>query len=113
MSDVVHSLESGTQTTTSPDGALVLYPNLAGEVVSACSIDLPRNDVLEGIDFERFFLLNLGYGDLRGPAMLAFGRREDQLLHPVPLSADRDDLAWLGARPSRPPTVAVSDPHRP
>ncbi len=109
MSDVVHSLESGTQTTTSPDGALVLYPNLAGEVVSACSIDLPRNDVIEAIDFERFFLLNLGYGDLRGPAMLPFGREENQLFNAVPFSADREDWAAFEARTSYRRTSNVYD----
>lgn len=39
----------------------------AGMVVSDCRIDLPSNDVVEFIDFERFFYLNLSFGDLNGP----------------------------------------------
>ena len=35
-----------------------------GEFVDECRIDLPKNDVIEAIEFERFFRLNLRFGDL-------------------------------------------------
>lgn len=34
-----------------------------GSFLNRCKIDLPRNDVVEEIEFERFFRLNLRYGD--------------------------------------------------
>jgi len=80
------------------NGSLVEAPDTAGEVVGACRIDLPKNDVIETVDFERFFLLNLSYGDLRGPATLPIGRSDTQLYNTVPLSADADDWAALKAR---------------
>lgn len=39
----------------------------SGTFIDACSIDLPMNDVIEAIEFERFFLLNLQYGRLQSP----------------------------------------------
>lgn len=45
-------------------------PVVAGEFIDACGIDLPKNDVIESIDFERFFRLNLQFHDLQGPAAL-------------------------------------------
>lgn len=35
-----------------------------GRVIDGCRIDLPADDVVEQIDFERFYRLNLSYGDL-------------------------------------------------
>ena len=66
--------------------------------MSSCSIDLPKNDVVESIDYERFFVLNLSYGDLRGPATLSFGRADNQFFNAVPLSADPEDWAAFRAR---------------
>ncbi len=86
--------------TGSGNGSLVADPSAAGEVVSSCRIDLPKNDVVESIDYERFFVLNLSYGDLRGPATLPFGRIENQFFNAVPLSADPEDWASFRARTS-------------
>jgi hypothetical protein len=100
MTAVEHAPETGTLTKPTPDGALVFHPSLAGEVVSACRIDLPKNDVVESIDFERFFVLNLSYGDLRGPATLPFGRVENHAFNPLPFSSDPEDWASFRARTS-------------
>jgi hypothetical protein len=94
----VKAAASALATTTGKNGVLVADPTLAGEVVSACRIDLPKNDVVESIDFERFFRLNLSYGDLRGPALLPFGNYQSSLYAPVPLSADGDDWAAVKVR---------------
>ena len=110
MSDVDHSLESAIETKTTWNGALVADPSLAGEVVSACHIDLPKNDVVESIDFERFFVLNLSYGDLRGPATLPFGRVENQLFNAVPFSADPEDWAEFKVRTNY---LRMSNTHNP
>jgi radical SAM protein with 4Fe4S-binding SPASM domain len=40
----------------------------AGTFVGACRIDLPPNDVVEEIEFERFFRLNLTFGSLHESA---------------------------------------------
>ena len=63
----------------------------ARELVSACRIDLPPNDVVESIDFERFFFLNLSFGDLKGPATLPYGTHENRLYNVVPFSSDKKD----------------------
>jgi hypothetical protein len=73
-------------------------PEAAGAVVTECRIDLPRNDVVESIDFERFFLLNLSFGDVRGPATLPMGSHETRLYNVVPFSADKEDWDELKAR---------------
>lgn len=78
--------------------ALMGEPATAGEVVSACRIDLPKNDVIESIDFERFFLLNLSYGDVRGPATLPMGSHETRLYNLVPFSSDQEDWATVKTR---------------
>lgn len=62
--------------TEDSDANAPLDPTNAGMVVSACRIDLPSNDVVESIDFERFFFLNLSFGDLNGPAILRYGNHE-------------------------------------
>ena len=41
-----------------------------GALLRACAIDLPPDDVVEAVEFERFFRLNLTYGDLQGPVVL-------------------------------------------
>ena len=41
-----------------------------GALLRACAIDLPPGDVVEAVEFERFFRLNLTYGDLQGPVLL-------------------------------------------
>jgi hypothetical protein len=73
-------------------------PTVAGAVVSACQIDLPRNDVVESIDFERFFFLNLSYGDVGGPATLPLGSHENRVYNLVPFSANKKDWAALTLR---------------
>jgi hypothetical protein len=79
----------------------------AGTVVSDCRIDLPRNDVVESIDFERFFLLNLSFGDVRGPATLPIGSHESRLYKVVPFSAEQKDWALLKKHMDEPrPTEA-------
>lgn len=40
-------------------------PPPAGRLLDNCRIDLPRGDVVEEIEFEKFFKLNLLFGDLR------------------------------------------------
>ena len=41
-----------------------------GDLISACTIDLPENDVIEAIEFERFFMLNLRLDEFERPATL-------------------------------------------
>lgn len=41
-----------------------------GELIDACAIDLPPNDVVEAIEFERFFIVNASLGELRRPLTL-------------------------------------------
>ena len=41
-----------------------------GELIDACAIDLPPNDVIEAIEFERFFIVNARLGELRRPVTL-------------------------------------------
>ena len=38
---------------------------IGGDLVAGCRLDLPKNDVVESIDFERFFRLDLRFGDLQ------------------------------------------------
>src|SRR4051794_23762388 len=40
-------------------------PPPTGRLLADCQIDLPRGDVVEEIEFEKFFRLNLLFGDLR------------------------------------------------
>lgn len=40
-------------------------PCVGGQFVDDCRLDLPKNDVIEAIEFERFFRLNLKFGDLQ------------------------------------------------
>lgn len=42
----------------------------AGDLIDACAIDLPRDDVVEAIEFERFFVLNLRFQEFQRPATL-------------------------------------------
>lgn len=41
-----------------------------GALIDACAIDLPPNDVVEAIEFERFFIINASLGELRRPVTL-------------------------------------------
>src|SRR5258708_37795853 len=43
-------------------------PGDAGSFLTGCRIDLPPDDVVEEIEFERFFRLNLTFADLHGSA---------------------------------------------
>jgi hypothetical protein len=92
------SAEREVETVGPGIGSMVASPASAGEVVCGCGIDLPKNDVIESIDFERFFLLNLSYGDLRGPATLPYGRLESHAYNAVPFSADSEDWGALRSR---------------
>src|SRR5262249_39120082 len=38
-----------------------------GTLIDACAIDLPPNDVVESIEFERFFILKATLADAQGP----------------------------------------------
>jgi hypothetical protein len=105
----VAATASTRSSSASAGSLLVVNPALAGEVVCACRIDLPKNDVVESIDFERFFLLNLSYGDLRGPATLSFGLAGDQLYRAVPFSADAEDWKELRARDATLRTTHLRD----
>ena len=100
MNDKAHPVAVAT-TTSSGNGALVSDPSAAGQVVASCRIDLPKNDVIESIDYERFFALNLSYGDLRGPATLPFGLADNKYFAAVPFSADPEDWAAFRARTSQ------------
>lgn len=77
-----------------------------GALLNACSIDLPPGDVVESVEFERFFRLNLVYGDVQGPMVLNFesaveddrgpdGSPEGPELRAVPLSQDATSWARL------------------
>lgn len=86
----------------------------AGDVIDHCRIDLPKNDVVEAIEFERFFQLNLRYQEFQRPAtMLSAWVSEsnglsDEDLAPLaaslnrsaPLSALRRDWEIHGAEVS-------------
>lgn len=48
----------------------VVASSRAGDVIDACNIDLPKNDVVEAIEFERFFQLNLRYQEFQRPATM-------------------------------------------
>src|SRR5882672_9224136 len=41
-----------------------------GGLLSHCAIDLPPNDVIESIDFERFFVINARLSELQRPLTL-------------------------------------------
>ena len=41
-----------------------------GALANACTIDLPPGDVIEAVEFERFFRLNLVYRDMVGPIVI-------------------------------------------
>lgn len=73
-------------------------PKVTGRVITSCSIDLPQNDVIESIDFERFFFLNLSFGDMGGPATLPMGTHLNRLYNTVPFSGEKDDWTELKAR---------------
>lgn len=80
-----------------------------GSLISACAIDLPADDVVEAIDFERFFRLNITYGDLEGPLILDIGRPENALFPALPLSDDREQWSRMSRRPAD-NVRAVGDP---
>ena len=77
---------------------MIADPNIAGTVVASCHIDLPQNDVIESIDFERFFFLNLSFGDVGGPATLPMGTHANRLYNTVPFSGDQEDWTELKSR---------------
>lgn len=55
---------------SSPDATAVATASNAtavGEVIDACEIDLPAGDVIELIEFDRFFVLNARLADLQRP----------------------------------------------
>ena len=97
LGTLVATTDTALAVTASERGSIVANPTAAGEVICDCGIDLPKNDVIESIDFERFFMLNLSYGDLRGPATLPLGR-DVSAFNSVPLSADGEDWGALRAR---------------
>lgn len=78
----------------------------AGDLIDGCAIDLPKNDVVEAIEFERFFVLNVRYQDLQRPATLmtalladSTGISEDEISATAPMFAagapfSRDERAW-------------------
>ena len=74
---------------------MIADPKVAGTVVASCHIDLPQNDVVESIDFERFFFLNLSFGDVGGPATLPMGTHVNRLYNTVPFSGDQEDWTEL------------------
>ena len=41
-----------------------------GDLIDACAIDLPPNDVVESIEFERFFVLNARLADSQRPVTM-------------------------------------------
>ena len=59
-----------------PDGAVPVeaFPPpgqiAAGDLIDRCAIDLPKNDVVESIEFERFFVLDLRFQEHQRPATL-------------------------------------------
>ncbi|WP_405724444.1 hypothetical protein OG885_00800 [Streptomyces sp. NBC_00028] len=68
----------------------------AGRLLNACRIDLPPDDVIEEIEYERFFRLNLIYGDLQGPIVINLvgpdeAAAEAPHIGHVPLSDDPAD----------------------
>lgn len=73
----------------------------AGAVIAECRIDLPSNDVIESIDFERFFFLNLSFEDLAGPATLPLDLGANHIYNLMPFSADRRDWDKLKTRISK------------
>jgi hypothetical protein len=60
---------------------------IGGELVADCRLDLPKNDVVESIDFERFFRLDLRFGDLQDATTPA----------PTPADEGAPGLANIGA----------------
>ena len=52
------------------DAAAVANGARYGELIDACEIDLPPNDVVEAIEFERFFIVNASLGEFRRPVTL-------------------------------------------
>lgn len=56
--------ESGEQNVSDPVAAAANPPE-TGRLLSSCRIELPPGDVVEEIEYEKFFLLNEHFGDLR------------------------------------------------
>lgn len=48
----------------------MIDPSKVGELIKACSIDLPNNDIVEAIEFERFFMLTLRFQEFQRPATM-------------------------------------------
>jgi hypothetical protein len=82
-----------------------------GEVIDACAIDLPPGDVVESIEFERFFRLDARIEDLQRPLTIMsawismstlstaqIAAVAPQLLTGAPLSAKRED--WFVSEPA-------------
>jgi hypothetical protein len=90
-----------------------------GELIDACKIDLPPGDVVESIEFERFFRLNARIEDLQRPltimsawiSMSTLSNQElaaiaPQLLTGAPLSGKREDW-YVPERGDQPDTTAA------
>jgi hypothetical protein len=63
-----------------------------GELIDACAIDLPPNDVVESIEFEKFFVLNARLAEFQRPLTLTSAwasMRSDAL--------SSEDVAMLGS----------------
>lgn len=82
MSDVVSTQEPGQlkqraeqpkePSQDEPRTDEAVYP---GRFLDECQIDLPPDDVIEEIEFERFFRLNVRFGDLQGPVVINLQQR--------------------------------------
>jgi hypothetical protein len=72
-----------------------------GRVIANCRLELPHDDVVEQIEFERFFRLNRTYAELMPPAPMATSPDGDPLpgqgdgMNAGPAEANPADIRWL------------------
>jgi hypothetical protein len=78
-----------------------VHPAATGTFVDGCRVDLPANDVVESIEFERFFRINLKFGDLQGLATL----RIDESLQPLQARLADTDTENLTENPETPSSI--------